>query len=126
LITYKGKKLSGAIKARRELEWRLDPGDPDGKSTEELLELLGFRPVATVGKQRVPYTLEPSSSQIAVVVDHVGSLGVFAELERVVADKSWVEAARAEIAQLSAELGLQAVEPRSYLEMTLKSDFGAT
>ena len=124
LITYKGAKYAGAIKARRELEWRLDPGDPEGNQTEELLGLLGFQPVATVQKRRCPYRLGGRETELLVVIDDVDSIGVFAELERVVEDESQIESARVEIHELSAKLGLRTPEPRSYLEMVLEFHSG--
>ena len=52
-ITYKGPHLVGPVKARRELEWQLDPSDPQGDQLQQLFELLGFGPVATVTKLAV-------------------------------------------------------------------------
>lgn len=121
-ITYKGVKLSGAIKARREMEWRLDPGDPDGNQTEELLQVLGFRRVACVQKERLSYLLSGKRSAVGVVIDRVQPIGVFVELECIVAEKSEIEPARDQIHQLSGELGLRTPEPRSYLEMVLEYD----
>jgi adenylate cyclase class 2 len=124
LITYKGAKLSGPMKARREMEWRLDPGDPDGNQTEELLQVLGFRRVANVQKQRSPHSLGGDFSELGVVIDEVESVGIFAELERIVAEESQIEPAQIEIQELSDKLGLRMVEPRSYLEIVLESDSG--
>ena len=124
LVTYKGPKLTGPMKARQEMEWRLDPGDPQGNQTEELLQVLGFQRVATVRKQRRPYEVAGDFQQIKILVDQVDSLGVFVELERLVADQSQIEPARAEICELSTELGLRTEEPRSYLEMVLECDSG--
>lgn len=124
MITYKGTKLPGAVKARLEREWRLDPGDPDGKLTEELLKLLGFQPVATVRKRRRSYVLPGESADFAVVIDEVQSLGLFAEVELVVANESEIEAARERISSLSKSLGLTRPEPRSYLTMLLELSAG--
>ena len=124
LITYKGPKLPGRIKARRELEWRLDPGDPSGDLTEELLQLLGFRPVASVSKERQPYSISGEFAPIAVVIDHVENVGNFAELELIVAEKGSVEGARDKIQLFSERLGLRTAEPRSYLEMLIQYNSG--
>ncbi len=124
MITYKGPKLPGAIKARLEREWRLDPGDPDGSSTEELLQILGFRPVAIVQKSRRCFRLPGDMADFGVVIDDVQSLGLFAEVELVVAQLSEIEPARERIASLSGHLGLQRAEPRSYLSMLLELSAG--
>ncbi|MFK8111286.1 MAG: class IV adenylate cyclase [Rubripirellula sp.] len=122
MITYKGQKLPGEVKARRELEWRLDPGDSDGMKTEELLSLLSFPMVATVTKQRRCFSIGQSSGQIAVVIDTVDCLGLFAEIELVVSDSSEVEAARRRIVELGTQLGLLRTESRSYLRMILMTN----
>lgn len=124
MITYKGPKLPGAVKARLEREWRLDPGDPDGSSTEELLEILGFRPVAIVRKRRRSFRLPGEMSDFGVMIDDVHSLGLFAEVELMVPQKSEIERARERIAQLSGHLGLQRAEARSYLRMLLELSAG--
>jgi len=118
-ITYKGTKLPGDVKARRELEWPLGPGDVDGAQTEELLTLLGFRRVAEVKKRRHVY--KPSDSKrLTIVIDEVERLGSFAEIERVILDVADLESVRQEILEYADQLGLQDVEPRSYLRMLLE------
>ena len=124
MVTYKGTKLPGAIKARRELEWRLDPGDPDGQLMEELLGSLSFRRVATVEKRRCYYSLPAEFTVFGVMVDEVTSLGLFAEIELIVSDSTEIEIARGRIAQLSERLGLSRAESRSYLRMILELDLG--
>ena len=66
MITYKGPKLPGSMKVRKELEWRLDPGDPCGRQTMEMLDLLGFKPVANVRKSRNVFRLSESHLTVAV------------------------------------------------------------
>ena len=119
LITYKGPKLPGAIKARREMEWRLDPGDADGSQTETLLMALGFRLVETVRKIRRPFHLPGPWSDLEVVVDVVETLGTYAEIEAVVPDASQVDRAKNRIAELARHLVLDQAESRSYLSMVL-------
>jgi adenylate cyclase class 2 len=124
MITYKGPKLPGAIKARREQEWRLDPGDIDGSSTEQLLQILGFRPVAVVRKRRRPYRLPKPWNDFQVVLDEVQLLGRFAEVELLVESEAEIEPARQRIGELSDHLGLQRAEPRSYLSMLMELPTG--
>jgi adenylate cyclase class 2 len=121
-ITYKGTKLPGAVKARRELEWPLHPGDPDGRRTEELWQFLGFRSVATVSKTRQIYEFSGKWSEFTVVIDDVDRLGTFAEIELVVEGEAEIDAARDRILQLASTLGLTRDEPRSYLRMFLALD----
>ena len=122
LITYKGKKLPGKIKARQEMEWRLDPGDNDGTQTEALLIALGFSKVETVRKTRQSFDLPEPWSELVVVIDQVDDLGSFAEIEMVVADADCVEQARTEITKLASKLDLKDRESRSYLRMVLEKN----
>ena len=121
MITYKGTKLPGAVKARQEMEWRLDPGDADGRRTEELLVALGFSRVAAVTKVRRNFNQTSKEAPIAVVIDAVDSVGDFAEIEMIVGDSNDVESARGAILRLGNSLGLHAAEPRSYLRMLMES-----
>ncbi len=120
MITYKGPKLPGEVKARRELEWPLDPGDDDGSKTESLLQLLSFRPVATVKKTRHPFTLPESLTAACVVLDEVEKLGFFAEIEILADSEQAIEAAKNKVVQLASQLGLREAEPKSYLTMLLE------
>ena len=121
-LTYKGTKLPGAVKARRELEWPLAPGDPDGQRNEELWQLLGFREVATVRKSRRSFRFDGHFSEFTVMIDEVDRLGNFAEIELVVAQTHAVESARQRILDFAEQLGLHRDEPRSYLRMFLGLD----
>jgi adenylate cyclase class 2 len=122
MVTYKGTKLPGKVKARRELEWRLDPGDPDGTKMEELFQMLGFRRVAAVSKRRRCYQMPVESADIGVMIDQVDSLGLFAEIELIANESSEIEIARGRIGQLGERLGLHRAESRSYLRMILERD----
>ncbi|NND96807.1 MAG: class IV adenylate cyclase [Pirellulaceae bacterium] len=119
MVTYKGTKLPGAIKARRELEWRLDPGDPDGLQMQQLLSLLGFRSVAMVKKTRRLFCLPGNHADLVVTIDDVQQVGLFSEIELIVDEEGGIETARAKIQDLAAVLGLQQAESRSYLRMLL-------
>jgi adenylate cyclase class 2 len=119
LITYKGTKLPGDIKARLEMEWRLDPGDPDGSRTEELLRILSFRRVGVVKKCRRHFAMPAERGDFGVMIDEVASLGLFAEIELTVDDASEIETARERIRQASQQLGLERAEARSYLSLVL-------
>ncbi len=118
MITYKGPKLPGSMKVRKELEWRLDPGDPCGRQTMEMLDLLGFKPVATVRKSRNVFRL--SESHLTVAVDNVERLGLFAEIECLVSEVPEIDGAKKRIQQAQLQLGLEKKEKRSYLGMLLE------
>ncbi|TWU01800.1 class IV adenylate cyclase [Neorhodopirellula pilleata] len=125
MITYKGPKLAGSnVKAREELEWRLDPGDPDGTSMEHLLTQLGFQRVTTVSKDRQTFRVGSESDAMTVTIDDVDVVGKYAEIERVLASNhptiDEVARARQEVQELADRLGLTNPEPRSYLRMLLE------
>ena len=119
-VTFKGAKLPGTIKARRELEWSLAPGDADGSKTEELLELLGFRRVETVSKQRRSFHLTDDLGELVITIDRVDRVGDYAEIE-LLAEVDSIEEARRRIARLAEHLGLRRSESRSYLAMLLEA-----
>ena len=126
MITYKGPKLAGSsVKAREELEWRLDPGDPDGTSMERLLTQLGFQRVTTVCKDRRTYRVGSGTDPMSVTIDEVESVGSYAEIECVLASSDpssdEVAQARQKVQDLADRLGLCNPEPRSYLRMLLEN-----
>ncbi len=120
MITYKGPKFPGAVKARQELEWPLEPGDPDGSKTHQLLKLLSFRPVTTVKKTRHPYRLPDPWAGLTVVVDEVEKLGFFVEIEIMAANQQGIEPARRKVLELAERLDLRDAELKSYLTMVLE------
>ena len=119
-ITYKGTKLPGNVKARRELEWGLGEGDPNGKNMEQLLVLLGFRRVAEVIKKRQTYNSPDAFSTFDVVIDQVNDLGTYAEIERIASSESEVNQCREQIQQLGTLMNLADTESRSYLRMLVE------
>ncbi|TWT73267.1 class IV adenylate cyclase [Allorhodopirellula solitaria] len=131
MVTYKGQKREGDVKARQELEWRLDPGDADGRSMEQLFQLLGFSKVATVSKQRHTYRIGDDIDGLTITIDEVPALasqekpGLFAEIECVLpSDKPTdeeIRSARQRVTEMAEKLGLNLPESRSYLRMVLES-----
>jgi adenylate cyclase class 2 len=120
-LTYKGPKIDGATKTRREIELPIGRGTDVASQLGETLEALGFRPVATVRKQRRSASLPWQGRSIACTLDEVEQVGTFAELEAV-ASEGELESARAAILSLAARLGLPGPERRSYLEMLLAGE----
>ncbi|GAB6148145.1 class IV adenylate cyclase [Stetteria hydrogenophila] len=72
VLTYKGPRLgSGSVKSRLEVEARVEG------PVEEILERLGFRPVARVVKERV----YAEYGGHVVTLDRVEGLGCYVEVE---------------------------------------------
>ena len=126
-ITWKGPRLAGGGKTRREIELPLAtllPADSAGVSPTldrwtELLEALGFRRVREVVKRRRSARLAWQGAEVEVALDAVSGLGDYLELE-LLATVDEIPAAQARIAALAGEIGCGHPEPRSYLEMLLQ------
>ena len=115
-VTYKGPKRKTASKTRREIELPVGQGEPARAKFAELLEALGFTPVAEVRKERRRGTLLWNGQRVEIALDDVSGLGAFIELE-LIADESALADAQACIASLAESLALGDAERRSYLEM---------
>jgi adenylate cyclase class 2 len=123
-ITYKGPRLVGPTKTREEIELRFAAG---ADAFDELLRLftnLGFRPVAVIRKMRQSYHLTYQGREMEVALDEAEGLGTFAEVEAFAATEDDLPEAQAAVLELARELGLTAVEPRSYLSMALERSGG--
>lgn len=118
-ITYKGPKIDKTTKTRRELELPLTTTHDTAASWHELLELLGFTPVAEVRKQRRMAKVAWQGQTVEATLDNVERVGTYAELE-LITDDAGLDAARACIASLAESLGLIQSERRSYLELLLE------
>jgi adenylate cyclase class 2 len=117
-ITYKGSKIDAVTKTRREIELPLAMGERAVAQWGELLEALGFKPVAEVRKTRWSGHLEWQGQPVQAALDKVEPLGSFIELE-IDADEAEVSRARECLASIADELGLGPGERRSYLELLL-------
>jgi len=117
-LTYKGPKMDATTKTRREIELALPEGEQGRRAWGELLEALGFRPIAEVRKRRRKARVPWQGRRVEVSLDEVERLGTFVELE-LLAEPDDVEPAKACIASLAAHLGLAGSERRSYLELLL-------
>ncbi|HYC21989.1 MAG TPA: class IV adenylate cyclase [Candidatus Bathyarchaeia archaeon] len=111
-ITYKGPKLDPPRKTREEIEFPLVASI---ETATAMLERLGFRPTATVRKERTDFLLAEGTQ---VSIDRVGELGCFCELE-VAADD--VRTGREALEASLHRLGLDGHRPiaESYLELLL-------
>ena len=104
---------------RREIEAPIARGASSADQFAESLDLLGFRRVAEVRKQRRDATLVRSGHTIEIVLDDVEQVGAFVELECMPTKPKWKTPKKA-IASLAAELGLRENERKSYLELLLE------
>ena len=118
-LTYKGPKIDAATKTRREIELPVHDGQAVADAWRQMLEALGFTPVARVRKQRRKGILQWQQATVEIALDDVAGVGQFIELE-LVADEQALEAARQRILSLGQHLGLSSPERRSYLEMFLE------
>ena len=122
-VTYKGPKIDATTKTRRELELPIESGSGAAIRFAELLEALGFRPVAAGRKQRRCVVVPWRNQNVVVVLDNVENLADFAELE-ITTTESGIAHAKQAILSLAQELSLCEVERRSYLELVLEKNRG--
>jgi len=119
LITYKGPRQTGPVKMREEIELPLDASTFSQWHT--LLTRLGFQPLPAVKKSRREFKSDRiEDSGLAVVIDCVEELGNFVEIETLISDDQQLPAAQAEVLALAKKLGLQTIQPRSYLDQLLE------
>ncbi len=117
-VTYKGPKVDAETKTRHEIEIPLGPGSQTHEGACDILTALGFAVVAQVVKLRTVGELVWQGHHVELALDDVQHVGRFVELETQ-ADEAALPVARQAIQQLARELGLEATERRSYLEMLL-------
>jgi adenylate cyclase, class 2 len=120
-ITYKGPRRPGPTKTREEIEIPFADGAQTTAQLLRLFELLGFRVVATIRKERTSYLVKRAGESLEVALDHTESLGDFAEVETLAASEPDLPAAQSAVLALASELGLTEIEPRSYLRMALEA-----
>jgi adenylate cyclase class 2 len=119
-VTYKGPRTDRHTKTRKEIEVPLGDDPANAEGFMEILTHLGYRPVAVVRKQRRILKLERGGFPVEICLDRVDELGDFVELE-IVAGEDKLDAAKATLHSLAAELGLSQAERRSYLELLLQA-----
>ncbi len=122
-LTYKGPKLDGLTKSRREITVKID----SPKRMEEILSALGFALSATVCKRRSKYSFEGA----VLALDEVEGLGRFLEVELLVegrgtqegsdggdeSDCCGYEEQKEKVLSILARLGLDESIRSSYLEL---------
>jgi len=117
-LTYKGPKQDPKTKTRTEIEIPLAPNHEPAEAMTQLLQHLGYRPVAVLEKQRRVLQLDRDGFVLEVCLDDVKNVGRFVELEILVPDEQ-LESARNVLLAAAADLGLNHSERRSYLELLL-------
>lgn len=123
VITYKGPRLSGETKTRREIELPILPQVSGLDEFTALLEALGFTRVAEVRKQRRNGTIRHAGREVILALDEVQQVGTFCELE-LCCDELGVAAAQEAIVGLARQLGLSDPLRSSYLGMLLGQQDG--
>ncbi len=109
-LTYKGPRIhTDGAKAREEITLKTD----NPLTMQRIVERLGFKESNVLKKTRTSYMLD----KLRVDLDDVEGLGEFVELEVLTESpersKQLLELAR-------AELGLERLEPKTYLEMIIE------
>lgn len=123
-VTYKGPKQPGPTKTREEIEVPFEPGAAAMDAMTALFLRLGFRSVLVVRKTRTEFRLDSPGRGMTITLDDVDQLGSFAEVEALAVEEAELPAAQAAVLDLAARLGLDQVEPRSYLRMQLERGAG--
>jgi adenylate cyclase class 2 len=119
MVTYKGPRKMGQVKVREEIELPLD--STDFLQWQTLWLRLGFQPLTPVKKVRQEFRSKHLPySDIVVVIDAVDGLGNFVEIEKLVSDPSQLASAQTEVMALAKQLGLERIQPRSYLDQLLE------
>lgn len=109
-ITYKGAKMDEVSKTRKEIE----VGVEDSAKVADIFQNLSFRPVATVRKNRVIYTLE----DLVITLDEVQGVGSFVEIENEIEEGNDTKEALDKIFATYSMIGIEdGFERRSYLEL---------
>lgn len=120
MLTYKGPRLAGPVKTREEIELAIEGAEVE--AWKLLIGKLGFTPVPAVRKLRRVFRGDNKGpdADLVLTLDQVEQLGNFAEVEIVVSDPQLLASAENRILQLAKSLGLEKVQPKSYLVMLLE------
>jgi len=126
-LTYKAPKFkTKGVRSRPEIEVALAEGLETYEQTLAIFVAMGFDPVATLEKFREPHKLSFRNFPLSVEIDDAGEMGLFAEVEVLLEEKSQIADAEAAIKALAEQLQLTDYEPRSYLRMWLQRQEEAT
>jgi adenylate cyclase class 2 len=121
VVTYKGPLVDTLSKTRREIEVAFADGQQSAGDIEQILTILGFSPVRTVEKTRIPYHFDWEGRSIELALDDVTGLGKFVELETIT-NTNDREAARDALLRLATRLELADSLRTSYLCLLMEQD----
>ena len=119
-LAYKGKKLDNDTKTRREIETKIQ----NGINLTEIFELLGFREVLTVKKERELYKLAYESYKIEILLDYIPFLDqFFLEVEFIAKSEENIEVIKDLLFEFLGKLGIERKNSirKSYLELITES-----
>lgn len=109
-ITYKGAKIDGSSKTRKEYEVEVENADV----TRQIFESLSFKPVETVIKDREIYEL----NEFIITLDKVHDVGTYMEIEKDLSEGKDFDETLDDIFELYKNMGITSgFERRSYLEL---------
>ena len=122
-LTYKAAKLDTLTRTRPETEIPLGSGSQTVDQLRSVLLTLGFVEIATVEKWRRMATTHWQQSPLTVTLDEVTHLGLYLEIEMLVAQEQW-QVAREQIIAIATNWRIMHLrEPRSYLRMLLETTY---
>ncbi len=114
VVTYKGPLVDTESKTRKEAETTVDDGDAMAK----ILRGLGYKPAATVTKQRERYEYQ----QCVITLDSVTGIGEFIEVEYAEpVSEAEIATAREQVTTCLQALAVDSTKSiqQSYLELVL-------
>ena len=117
-MTYKGKKIDKTTKTREEIEVKLN----ETENMKNLLNLLGFREVFTVIKERELYDFKFQDTRIEALIDYLPILEqYFIEVEILAETINKVEKTKDTLFQFLEIIGFKREESirTSYLELVM-------
>ncbi|MBY9007798.1 MAG: class IV adenylate cyclase [Candidatus Lokiarchaeota archaeon] len=119
-LTYKGKKIDIETKTRKELETKVE----DGEKLRELLNILGFREVLTVKKERELFKLTYKDYDIEILLDYIPVLQkYFLEVEYISPNEEKIDMIKALLFEFLGTLNITKADSirKSYLELIIES-----
>ena len=117
--TYKGRKLDILTKTRNEIEIKLD----NIEKMKEILDLLGFREVITIKKERELFEFNFKDKTIEALIDYIPVLNqYFIEVEYLAKTSDEISASQEVLFDFLSHFGIKKEESirKSYLELILQ------
>ncbi len=118
-FTYKGPKLDKETKSRIEYVCKVE----NPENLENIIEVLGFKKILEVNKNRKLFKLNYKNKQFEILIDQIQHLeGYYSEFEIMIHSKDDMEEAKESIFNLMKEFGYKKSDSItiSYLELVIK------